>query len=110
MPRSDWMDGRATPTMETSRASRNRTTHRTERAPHRRAPQRSSLTGGVMGENVHAHALNAQTFNAFAYIAQSWYVPAQRGGLEGAWTTPTSWLWHGVSCSPGTRRCRARWI
>src|SRR5262252_5660057 len=46
------MDGRATPTMETSRASRNRAPHSTTRRPHRRGLQRPASLGGVVGSGL----------------------------------------------------------
>src|SRR5260370_22649193 len=42
------MDGRATPTMETSRASRNRAPHKTTRMPQRRGFQRYSAAGAIV--------------------------------------------------------------
>src|SRR5260370_36167284 len=42
------MDGRATPTMETSRASRNRAPHKTTRVPQRRGFQRYSAAGAIV--------------------------------------------------------------
>src|SRR5690242_10190462 len=47
------MDGRATPTMETSRASRNRAPHSTTRRPHRRGLQRLPAgLGGAAGSGL----------------------------------------------------------
>src|SRR5690349_18286636 len=64
------MDGRATPTIDTSSASRNIAAQSTSRVPHSRGVQRPSVVGVVSGEvmreTVHAHASNASAFNSDA--------------------------------------------
>lgn len=63
------MDGSATPTIDTSNASRNIAAQSTSKVPHSRGVQRPGtgwVSGEVMPPTVHAHALIANAFNSDA--------------------------------------------
>src|SRR3981081_109862 len=86
MPSWMRMDGRATPTIDTSRPSRNSTPHNRISAPHSRgvhavevrAPGRTAPVSGlvvaveVTGHNLHAEESNAREFNAVDTCAVAW--------------------------------------
>src|ERR1051325_4135617 len=84
------MEGRATPTIDTSSASRNIAAHSTSSVPQSRGDQCSwdasgedgaEESGEVMRSNVHAHALSASAFNADA-IKRAFLLPCEHGGTE----------------------------
>src|SRR5689334_16634503 len=90
------MEGRATPTIDTSRPSRKSTPHSRIRAPQVRASQRW-LTCGEAGEEeampgiIHARAINVDTRIVFANVDPDRYTApvsstaADSGSLVAAW-------------------------
>src|SRR4051812_48948370 len=82
------MDGSATPTIETSSASRNIAAHSTSRVPQSLGVQRTAeegsagvVSGEVMPKTLHARASNARAFNSDAMILLLCY-GAAHGGEE----------------------------
>src|ERR1700709_2175816 len=90
------MEGRATPTIDTSSASRPTTVDTVSRTPHRRASHRVEVVDRcveeLMQSTLHAHASNARGLNSFASNSRACYLRevsdvAERGLVQ---------QWHGL--------------